>query len=240
MSLGPSYLSGRRTGELVALTTRGVGALGDYFAGYLPQLVLAAVVPLVVGTAILTQDILAAVILAVTIPVIPAFMILIGQYTQARVDRQWQTLGVLSGHFLDIVTGLPTLKLFSRARAAREAIATVGQRYRVSTMGVLRVSFMSALVLELLATLSVAIIAVAIGLRLVSGGMDLQTGLTVLILAPEVYLPLRLVGAQFHAAAEGLGAAERMFEVLEEPLPEAQSRVAPRWPAWRSGSSASR
>lgn len=227
LTLGPSYLTGRRTGELVALTTRGVGALGDYFAGYLPQLVLAVVVPLVVGTAILTQDVLAAVILALTIPVIPAFMILIGQYTQSRVDRQWQTLGVLSGHFLDVVTGLPTLKLFGRARAAREAIATVGRQYRLSTMGVLRVSFMSALVLELLATLSVAIIAVAIGLRLVSGDMDLQTGLTVLILAPEVYLPLRLVGAQFHAAAEGLGAAERMFEVLEESQPQSRGMTAP-------------
>lgn len=215
LRLGPAHLGTGGVGQLTTLVTRGASALDGYFARYLPQLVLAVVVPLVAGAAILTQDPLSALIVALTIPIIPAFMVLIGWYTESRVDRQWATLGVLSGHFLDVVAGLPTLKVFNRARAQAQTIRRVGDHYRVATMGVLRVSFVSALVLELLATLSVAIIAVAIGLRLVEGTMDLTTGLTVLILAPEVYLPLRLVGLHFHAAADGVGAAERMFEVLE-------------------------
>ncbi len=226
LRLGPAHLGSTGAGELTALVTRGASALDSYFARYLPQLVLAVVVPVIGGVAILTQDPLAAVIVALTLPLIPVFMVLIGRYTQARVDRQWATLGVLSGHFLDVVEGLPTLKVFNRAKAQVETIRRVGEHYRVATMGVLRISFLSALVLELLATLSVAIIAVAIGLRLVEGTMDLRTGLAVLILAPEVYLPLRLVGLHFHAAADGVGAAERMFEVLEaEQGPIGQTRV---------------
>ena len=224
LTLGPAHLGGRGAGELTALVTRGASALDGYFARYLPQLVLAVVVPLIGGVAILTQDVLAAVIVAATLPLIPVFMVLIGRYTEARVDRQWASLGVLSGHFLDLVEGLPTLRVFGRARAQVDTIRRVGEQYRQATMAVLRVSFLSALVLELLATLSVAIIAVAIGLRLVEGTMDLRTGLTVLILAPEVYLPLRLVGLHFHAAADGVGAAERMFEVLEAPEPTAGAR----------------
>ena len=202
-------------GELTTLVTRGVSALDGYFARYLPQLVLAVLVPLIAGVAILTQDPLAALIVALTVPLIPVFMTLIGKATQSKVDRQWATLGTLSGHFLDVVAGLPTLKVFNRAKAQEQALRSVGERYRDTTMGVLRVSFLSSLVLELLATLSVAVIAVAIGLRLVRGELDLQTGLTVLILAPEVYLPLRLVGTHFHAAADGVAAAERMFELIE-------------------------
>jgi ATP-binding cassette subfamily C protein CydCD len=223
LALGPAHLGSGGAGELTTLVTRGASALDTYFARYLPQLVLAVVVPLIAGTAILTRDPLAALIIALTVPLIPVFMSLIGRYAQARVDRQWATLGVLSGHFLDVVEGLPTLKVFNRAVAQVETIRRVGEQYRSATMDVLRVSFLSALVLELLATLSVAIIAVAIGLRLVDGSMDLRTGLTVLILAPEVYLPLRLVGLHFHAAADGVGAAERMFEVLEAKEPVAGS-----------------
>jgi len=223
LALGPAHLGSGGAGELTTLVTRGASALDTYFARYLPQLVLAVVVPLIAGTAILTRDPLAALIIALTVPLIPVFMSLIGRYAQARVDRQWATLGVLSGHFLDVVEGLPTLKVFNRAVAQVETIRRVGEQYRSATMDVLRVSFLSALVLELLATLSVAIIAVAIGLRLVDGSMDLRTGLTVLILAPEVYLPLRLVGLHFHAAADGVGAAERMFEVLEAQEPVAGS-----------------
>ena len=154
-------------GELTTLVTRGAGSLDSYFARYLPQLVLAVVVPLIAGAAILTQDLLAAAIVALTLPLIPLFMVLIGRYTEARVDRQWATLGVLSGHFLDVVAGLPTLKIFNRARAQAQMLRSIGERYRAATMGVLRMSFLSSLVLELLATLSVAVIAVAIGLRLV-------------------------------------------------------------------------
>jgi ATP-binding cassette, subfamily C, bacterial CydCD len=219
--LGPAFLGGRGVGELTTLVTRGATALDTYFARYLPQLVLAVVVPLIATSVIVTQDPLAAVIIALTVPIIPLFMVLIGRQTEARVDRQWATLGVLSGHFLDVVAGLPTLKIFNRAKAQVVTIRAVGDQYRVSTMGVLRISFLSSLVLELLASLSVAIIAVAIGLRLVEGTMELSTGLAVLILAPEVYLPLRLVGQHFHAAADGVGAAERMFEVLEADVPPA-------------------
>jgi ATP-binding cassette subfamily C protein CydCD len=226
LRLGPAHLERSRVGELSGLLTHGVAGLDGYFARYLPQLVLAVVVPLVGGVAILTQDPLSALIVALTIPIIPVFMVLIGRYTEARVTRQWATLGVLSGHFLDVVAGLPTLKVFDRARAQAATIRGVGEHYRRATLGVLRISFLSSLVLELLATLSVAIIAVAIGLRLVEGTMDLRTGLAVLILAPEVYLPLRLVGLHFHAATDGVGAAERMFALIETPqAPSGSTRV---------------
>ncbi len=213
--LGPAFLGGRGVGELTTLVTRGAGALDSYFARYLPQLVLAVLVPLIATAFIVTRDPLAAIIIALTVPIIPMFMVLIGRQTESRVSRQWSTLGVLSGHFLDVVEGLPTLKVFDRAKAQAAMIRSVGDQYRTSTLGVLRISFLSSLVLELLASLSVAIIAVSIGLRLVEGTMALSTGLAVLILAPEVYLPLRLVGQHFHAAADGVGAAQRMFEVLE-------------------------
>jgi ATP-binding cassette, subfamily C, bacterial CydCD len=224
LRLGPAFTGGRGVGELTNLVTRGASALDTYFARYLPQLVLAVVVPLLATAVIATQDPLAAVIIALTVPIIPVFMVLIGRYTEARVNRQWATLGVLSGHFLDVVEGLPTLKVFNRAKAQAATIRAVGDQHRRSTVGVLRVSFMSSLVLELLASLSVAIIAVAIGLRLVEGTMELSTGLAVLILAPEVYLPLRLVGQHFHAAADGVGAAERMFAVLEVQAPPVGTR----------------
>ncbi|MCU0262851.1 MAG: thiol reductant ABC exporter subunit CydD [Candidatus Nanopelagicales bacterium] len=224
LHLGPAFLGGRGVGELTNLVTRGASALDTYFARYLPQLVLAVVVPLLATAVIATQDPLAAVIIGLTVPIIPVFMVLIGRYTEARVNRQWATLGVLSGHFLDVVEGLPTLKVFNRAKAQAGTIRAVGDQHRGSTVGVLRVSFMSSLVLELLASLSVAIIAVAIGLRLVEGTMELSTGLAVLILAPEVYLPLRLVGQHFHAAADGVGAAERMFAVLEVQAPPVGTR----------------
>lgn len=225
MRLGPVWLARRGEGELATLTTRGVDALDAYFARYLPMLVLAVTVPLIGGIAILSQDVLAFVIVLLTLPLIPVFMILVGLYTKGRVDRQWRTLGVLSGHFLDVVAGLPTLAVFGRAKAQAENIRRVGDAYRVSTLRVLRVSFLSALVLELLSSLSVALIAVSIGLRLVDGSFSLQAGLAILILAPEVYLPLRMVGANFHAAAEGLGAAEQVFEVLETEDPHRGTRT---------------
>lgn len=225
LKLGPVWLTRQGSGELATLTTRGIDALDAYFARYLPMLVLAVTVPIVGGVAILTQDLLAAVIVALTLPLIPVFMVLVGLYTQSRVDRQWRTLGVLSGHFLDVVAGLPTLAVFGRAKAQADSIRRIGDAYRVATLKVLRVSFLSSLVLELLATLSVALIAVSIGLRLVEGNFTLYAGLAVLILAPEVYLPLRMVGANFHAAAEGLGAAEKMFGVLETPAPAGGGRT---------------
>ncbi|HEU5029397.1 MAG TPA: thiol reductant ABC exporter subunit CydD [Spirillospora sp.] len=224
MALGPRWLSGERSGELAALATRGVDALDDYFSRYLPQLVLAVVVPAAVGFRILLGDWPSAVTIAATLPLIPVFAILVGLTTQRKMDRQWRTLSVLSAHFLDVVAGLPTLKIFGRARAQAGRIREVTDRHRRATMATLRVAFLSALVLELLSTLSVALVAVSIGLRLVDGGLGLETALLVLVLAPEAYLPLRQVGAQYHASVEGLTAASRIFEVLETPPPATGSR----------------
>ncbi|MFD9405559.1 thiol reductant ABC exporter subunit CydD [Streptomyces sp. NPDC059989] len=219
--LGPGWLTGQRTGSLVALATRGVDALDDYFSRYLPQLGLAVVVPVAVLARIVTEDWVSAAIIVVTLPLIPLFMVLIGMATQSRMERQWRLLSRLSGHFLDVVAGLPTLKVFGRAKAQAESIRKITDDYRRATMRTLRIAFLSSFALELLATLSVALVAVTIGMRLVHGGLDLYTGLVILILAPEAYLPLRQVGAQYHAAAEGLAAAEEIFEVLETPVGDA-------------------
>ncbi|MET7811413.1 thiol reductant ABC exporter subunit CydD [Streptomyces sp. NPDC005395] len=218
-ALGPGWLSGQRTGSLVALATRGVDALDDYFSRYLPQLGLAVVVPVAVLARIVTEDWVSAAIIVGTLPLIPIFMMLIGWATQSRMDRQWRLLSRLSGHFLDVVAGLPTLKVFGRAKAQAESIKRITGEYRRATMRTLRIAFLSSFALELLATLSVALVAVTIGMRLVHGDMALYDGLVVLVLAPEAYLPLRQVGAQYHAAAEGLAAAEDIFEVLERPVP---------------------
>ncbi|MEU3736617.1 thiol reductant ABC exporter subunit CydD [Streptomyces sp. NPDC032198] len=225
--LGPGWLSGQRTGSLVSLATRGVDALDDYFSRYLPQLGLAVVVPVAVLARIVTEDWVSAAIIVVTLPLIPIFMILIGMATQNHMDRQWRLLSRLSGHFLDVVAGLPTLKVFGRAKAQAESIRQITGEYRQATMRTLRIAFLSSFALELLATLSVALVAVTIGMRLVHGDMDLYVGLVILILAPEAYLPLRQVGAQYHAAAEGLSAAEEIFEVLEAPVRVTGEAAAP-------------
>ena len=213
--LGPGRLSGQTTGSLVALATRGVDALDDYFSRYLPQLGLAVVVPVAVLARIVTEDWVSAAVIVVTLPLIPLFMVLIGWATRTSMDRQWRLLSRLSGHFLDVVAGLPTLKVFGRAKAQAESIRTITTQYRQATLRTLRIAFLSSFALELLSTLSVALVAVGIGMRLVHGDLDLYTGIVILILAPEAYLPIRQVGAQFHAAAEGLSAAEEIFEVLE-------------------------
>ncbi|MFH8757330.1 thiol reductant ABC exporter subunit CydD [Streptomyces atroolivaceus] len=225
--LGPDWLSGQRTGSLIALATRGVDALDDYFSRYLPQLGLAVVVPVAVLARIVTEDWVSAAIIVVTLPLIPLFMILIGWATQSRMDRQWKLLSRLSGHFLDVVAGLPTLKVFGRAKAQAESIRSITSQYRRATLKTLRIAFLSSFALELLATLSVALVAVTIGMRLVHGELDLYTGLVVLILAPEAYLPIRQVGAQYHAAAEGLSAAEEIFAVLETERPAAGTQGVP-------------
>ncbi|MEU4083558.1 thiol reductant ABC exporter subunit CydD [Streptomyces aureus] len=226
-SLGPGWLSGQRTGSLVALATRGVDALDDYFSRYLPQLGLALVVPVAVLARIVTEDWVSAAIIVGTLPLIPLFMVLIGWATRSHMDRQWRMLSRLSGHFLDVVAGLPTLKVFGRAKAQAESIRKITGEYRQATMRTLRIAFLSSFALELLATISVALVAVTIGMRLVRGEMDLYVGLVVLVLAPEAYLPLRQVGAQYHAAAEGLAAAEAIFEVLETPAPRSGTLRAP-------------
>ncbi|MEU6317175.1 thiol reductant ABC exporter subunit CydD [Streptomyces sp. NPDC047009] len=226
-ALGPGWLGEQRTGSLVALATRGVDALDDYFSRYLPQLGLAVVVPVAVLARIVTEDWVSAAIIVGTLPLIPLFMMLIGWATQSQMDRQWRLLSRLSGHFLDVVAGLPTLKVFGRAKAQAESIKRITGEYRQATMRTLRIAFLSSFALELLATISVALVAVTIGMRLVHGDMDLYIGLVILVLAPEAYLPLRQVGAQYHAAAEGLSAAEEIFAVLETPVPPSGTQRVP-------------
>ncbi|MFD9444536.1 thiol reductant ABC exporter subunit CydD [Streptomyces sp. NPDC060006] len=226
-ALGPEWLSGQRTGSLIALATRGVDALDDYFSRYLPQLGLAVVVPVAVLARIVTEDWVSAAIIVGTLPLIPIFMMLIGWVTQSQMDRQWQLLSRLSGHFLDVVAGLPTLKVFGRAKAQADSIRRITGEYRQATMRTLRIAFISSFALELLATISVALVAVTVGMRLVHGEMTLYDGLVVLVLAPEAYLPLRQVGAQYHAAAEGLSAAEEIFAVLETPVPASGAGAVP-------------
>ncbi|MFR9794506.1 thiol reductant ABC exporter subunit CydD [Streptomyces sp. MS06] len=226
-ALGPGWLGGQRTGSLVNLATRGVDALDDYFSRYLPQLGLAVVVPVAVLARVVTEDWVSAAIIVATLPLIPVFMMLIGWATQARMEHQWRLLSRLSGHFMDVVAGLPTLKVFGRAKAQAESIRRITGDYRQATLKTLRIAFLSSFALELLATLSVALVAVSIGMRLVRGEMDLYTGLVILVLAPEAYLPLRQVGAQYHAAAEGLAAAEEIFAVLETPPPVCGSASVP-------------
>ncbi|MFI1729216.1 thiol reductant ABC exporter subunit CydD [Streptomyces acidicola] len=226
-ALGPGWLSGQRTGSLINLATRGVDALDDYFSRYLPQLGLAVVVPVAVLARVVTEDWVSAAIIVGTLPLIPVFMVLIGWATRSQMDRQWRLLSRLSGHFLDVVAGLPTLKVFGRAKAQAESIKRITGEYRRATMRTLRIAFLSSFALELLATISVALVAVTIGMRLVHGEMDLYIGLVILVLAPEAYLPLRQVGAQFHAAAEGLAAAEEIFEVLETPVQASGSLPVP-------------
>ncbi|KOG53653.1 ABC transporter [Streptomyces griseoflavus] len=225
--LGARWLSTQRSGELTTLATRGIDALDDYFARYLPQLGLAVVVPVAVLARIVTGDWISAATIVVTLPLIPLFMVLIGWATQNRMERQWQLLARLSGHFLDVVAGLPTLKVFGRAKAQAASIRAITGAYRRATLRTLRIAFLSSFALELLATISVALVAVGIGMRLVHGSLDLYTGLLVLILAPEAYLPLRQVGAQYHAAAEGLAAAEEIFAVLETPQRTTGNASAP-------------
>lgn len=204
-------------GETVALAGRGVDGLHDYVARYLPQLVLAVLVPGAVLLALALTDGLSALVVALSLPLIPLFMALVGWHTQARTERQWTLLQRLGGQFLDAVQGLPTLAVFRRARLTSTLVREVSEQHREATTATLRVAFLSALVLELAATLSVALVAVEIGLRLLYGQIDLTTGLFVLVLVPEAYLPLREVGARFHASIEGVTAAQRVFAVLDGP-----------------------
>jgi ATP-binding cassette subfamily C protein CydD len=212
-------VNGQQAGEITTLTTRGLDALDAYFARYLPRLLLAVVVPLAVLVTVAFADWISAVIIAVTLPLIPVFAILIGWHTRAQTRRQWQMLARLGGHFLDVVAGLPTLKLFGRAKAQADVIKQVTDSHRTATMATLRVAFLSALALELTAALATALVAVEIGLRLLAGHVGYQTALLVLLLTPEAYLPLRNAGAEFHASTEGSAAAERAFEILDTPGP---------------------
>ncbi|MGW0215988.1 thiol reductant ABC exporter subunit CydD [Micromonospora chokoriensis] len=218
---GPGWVAGQRAGQVATLAGRGLDALDAYFTGYLPQLVLSVTVPVAVLARVVFADWSSAVIIALTLPLIPVFGALLGWQAQAATERQWRRLSLLGGHFLDMVAGLPTLRAFGRARAQTDVVRRMADGHRVATMKTLRIAFLSALVLELVATLSVALVAVPVGIRLLGGGLALQTALLVLLLTPEAYLPLRAAGSRFHASMEGLAA-------LDEALTVSAAPVAPR------------
>ncbi len=224
--LGPRWqaLHGAQTATLL---TRALDDLEPYFTRYLPQLVLASTVTPATVLVLLTQDWSAAVAVVCTLPLIPIFMILIGRMTQSVSQERLKTMQVLGDQVLDLISGLPTLKALGREQGPAEQVRSLGRSYRRTTMSTLRVAFLSGAVLEFITTLSVAIIAVQIGFRLVAGRMDLFTGLLVLMVAPEVYQPLRQVGFQFHASANGVAAANAVFEVLQTPVPEHGDLPAP-------------
>ncbi|MBB2740419.1 UNVERIFIED_ORG: ATP-binding cassette subfamily C protein/ATP-binding cassette subfamily C protein CydD [Microbispora rosea subsp. rosea] len=211
--LGPAY----RSGEVVTLAGRGLDALDPYLTGYLPSVAVAGVVPLAVVVRLFLADLATAVIVVLTLPLIPIFGALVGWTTKTVTERQWRALARLGGHFLDVVRGLPTLRAFGRARYQASVIREVAEAHRAATMRTLRVAFLSSLVLELVASLSLALVAVPVGLRLLSGSLDLRTALLVLLLAPEAYLPLRAMGTRFHAAMEGVAAADEAFAVINPP-----------------------
>ena len=213
----PSALDGAEGAEIAAGAVQGVDSLEAYFGRYLPQVVLACLVPVAVLGWVAWIDLDSALIMLLTLPLVPVFMWLIGRYSEERTRDRWQSLRSLSGHFLDVVRGLPTLRAFNRSRVQSVEIAQQSDRYRQATMGTLRVTFLSGFVLDLAATISVALVAVTVGVRLVGGGIGLQAGLTVLVLAPELYLPLRQLGSQFHASADGVAVAEWIVAQLEAP-----------------------
>jgi thiol reductant ABC exporter CydD subunit len=225
-ALGPAFTQGERTGELAAAAVEGVESLEAYFSQYLPQLVLAASIPLTILILIFPIDLLTGIVFLLTAPLVPFFMIMIGKAAEALTGRQYQTLSRLSAHFFDVLQGLTTLKALGQARGQANVIAEVSEHYRDVTMQVLRVTFLSALALELLTTLSTAIVAVEIGLRLLYAKMDFLPAFLILVLAPDFYLPLRQLGLRFHAGMSGATAAKRIFEILDLPAAEIGLREA--------------
>ncbi|MEV2255665.1 thiol reductant ABC exporter subunit CydD [Streptomyces sp. NPDC050147] len=212
----PLRLAARSHGATATLLLRGLDALDPYVVGSLPAMTAAAVVPATVLGWLFVTDWPSALIIVVTLPLIPLFGALVGKHTARRTARQWRLLARLGGHFLDVVAGLPTLRAFGREEHQARQIGEMAQAHRRATMRTLRVAFLSSLVLETVATLAVALVAVPIGLRLLHGTVDLRTALIVLFLAPEAYLPLRAMGAAFHESAEGITVAEQVFATLDE------------------------
>ncbi|KRC37555.1 thiol reductant ABC exporter subunit CydD [Oerskovia sp. Root22] len=227
VALGPRWLATGRGPAVATLATRGLDDLEPYMVRYLPQLLLAATVTPATLAVVLGLDWISAIIIAVTIPLIPVFMILVGQLTAGTSERRLEVMQRLGSQVLDLMAGLPTLRAFGREHGPEKRVRALGDANRRATMGTLRVAFLSGMVLELLTTLSVALVAVGIGLRLVYGEVGLEPALAVLVLAPEVYLPLRQVGMHFHASTDGIAAANQAFEVLDEPLRPVGTTPAP-------------
>ncbi|WP_072806794.1 thiol reductant ABC exporter subunit CydD [Rhodococcoides yunnanense] len=215
----PRRLSSERD-EVAAVVTRALGGLVPYLTGYLPSLILACTLTPLTLVVIVFQDLTSALIIVVTLPLIPIFMILIGLLTKGRAARTLESMTRLSAQLLDLIAGLPTLRALGREHGPAARIRALGEAHRRATMRALKIAFLSSMVLELLATLCVALVAVSIGLRLVFGDMALEAGIVALVLAPEVYVPLRRVGAQFHAAEDGVAASEKAFGVLDRRISE--------------------
>jgi len=219
LRLGPAYAAGERAGELATTLTEGVERIEPYFARYLPQVALSAAVPLLVAAYVFPRDLSSGVLLVITAPVIPVMMVLVGSYAEEHIQRQWQSLSRMGAYFLDALQGLTTLKIFGREAAEERRVAAVSEEFRERTMRVLKFAFLSGLVLEFMTAVSIALIAVVLGVRLVSGSISFEEALVVLLLAPEFYRPLRELGASRHAAMEGRAAAERVLEILDAPVP---------------------
>jgi ATP-binding cassette subfamily C protein CydD len=231
MRLGPGYTKGERTGELVATAVEGVERLDAYVGRYLPQVALSVLAPLLISAYILTQDPISAVLLLATAPAIPVLMVLVGSHAEKHMQRQWAALSRMSAHFLDVLQGLPTLKVFGRGAAERERVARIGEDFRERTMQVLRYAFLSGFVLEFVATLSIALVAVALGVRLLIGSIPFEPAFLVLLLAPEFFRPLRELGVHRHDGMEGKAAAERIFEILNTPVPVKEDSATASKPA---------
>ena len=219
LRLGPAYTRGERTGELATTATEGVEKLDAYVGRYLPQTVLSVFVPLLIAGYIFPRDWSSAVLLLVTAPVIPVMMVLVGSYAEEHVRRQWTALSRLGASFLDALQGFTTLKVFGRSAGEREKVAAASEEFRVRTMKVLRYAFLSGFVLEFMIAMAIALVAVTLGVRLISGTMPFEEAFVVLLLAPEFYKPLRELGSHRHAGMEGGAAADRIFEILNTPAP---------------------
>ncbi|AFH48813.1 Subfamily C ATP-binding cassette [Ignavibacterium album JCM 16511] len=215
IKIGPIKIKSERTGEIVNTLLNGVDKLEDYFSKFLPQIFLSAFIPLIILLFVLPRDFLSAIIFVVTAPIIPTFMFLIGSASESLNKKQWKTLSRMSAYFFDVLQGIPTLKLFNRSKETIKRIEEISNIFRIKTLKVLRVAFLSALVLEVASTISVAIIAVAIGLRLLNGDFNFADALFILIIAPEFYLPLRQLGVSYHSGMEGVAAFERIDNLLE-------------------------
>lgn len=226
-SLGPAGLAGAETGPLIETVTKGVDELEPYFTRFLPQLALAAILPLMFLIIIVPSEWRAGLVLLFSAPFIPLFMILIGQGSEKLHRRQWGRLSRMAGHLIDLVQGLPDLIIFGAAKREAATVARVSEEYRAATMAVLRVAFLSAFALEFFATVGTAVVAVIVGFRLLSGVLTLQEGLFVLLMAPEFYLPLRNLGLSYHARMQGVAAAERIAPLLAKPLPEGFTGALP-------------
>ncbi len=223
MRLGPGYTGGERTGELAATAVEGVERLDAYVGRYLPQMALSVFVPLLIFAYLLSVDPISAVLLLATAPAIPVLMVLVGSHAEQHMQGQWAALSRMSAHFLDVLQGLPTLKIFGRGATERERVAEVSDEFRERTLKVLRYAFLSGFVLEFIATLSIALVAVTLGVRLLMGNIPFEAAFLVLLLAPEFFRPLRELGVHRHAGMEGKTSADRIFEILNTPAPTSKA-----------------